>query len=305
MVLQRSAGGNTAYFMGEVSSTSWPSYFPALYLFKEHLAFHIFTFIALIYSIRNILKTKEKNLSALAGWMKDNFVLTSGMIFIGVYWMQAVTGNLNIGVRHVLPTFPFIYLLVSRQIIRWSKVSNLDNPQTLADWIRSIYETCLKTFKKHLVIIFLALWIIFGTIAVFPFYLSYYNELAGGTLYGYKIAVDSNYDWGQDLKRLVKFVDENKLKSIAVDYFGGGNPRYYLGEKFEPWWSAKGAPASTSASLGGPPERTWFAISATFRQEAFAKPVKNFRQNPEDTYPWLKNKIPVARAGTSIFIYKF
>jgi 4-amino-4-deoxy-L-arabinose transferase-like glycosyltransferase len=295
MVIQRSAGGNTAYFMGEISAASWRSYFPLLYLFKEHLAFHIFALIALVYSIRNILKAREKSLSAVAGWMKDNFVLVASIIFIATYWTQAISSNLNIGIRHVLPTFPFIYLLVSRQIVRWSKVSSLDDPQTLAERIKCIYESCLKYFKKYLLISFLVLWIIIVTVAVFPFYLSYYNELGGGVRLGYKIAADSNYDWGQDLKRLKNFVEENNLENIAVDYFGGGSPKYYLGEKFQPWWSAKGTP----------PKDTWLALSINTLQSATAEPAKGFVIKPEDTYSWLKDEKPVARAGTSIFIFKF
>ncbi len=328
MVIQRAAGGNTTYFMGEISAIGWRSYFPILYFFKEQLAFHIFSLIAIIYSISNLLKAREKNINSIVGWLKDNFVLTAGMIFIAVYWFQSISSPLNIGVRHVLPTFPFIYFLVSRQIIRWSKVPSLENPQTLSEWIRNTYSIIVRSFKKHMVLWILMFWIILGTIAAFPFYLSYYNELSGGTLNGYKIATDSNYDWGQDLKRLEKWVNDynfcatkwgtgdlklnncpNKFPSIpwkawetpkpinkiAIDYFGGGNPKYYFGDKFESWWSSKGQP----------PAGTWFAISATFRQGAFANPVANFTQNPQDTYSWLKDKIPVARAGTSIFIYKF
>lgn len=321
MVLQRTAGGNTTYFMGQISAAGWHYYFPLLYLLKEHLAFHIFTLIALIYSIRNILKAREKNtrqiINNAVDWLKDNFALTASIIFIAIYWLQSINSPLNIGIRHVLPTFPFIYLLVSRQIIRWLRTPNLDNPKTITEWVKDAFQTLMRSFKKYLLAIILGIWIILATFITFPYYLSYYNELAGGTSYGYKIAADSNYDWGQDLKRLVKFVDDNKIEKIAVDYFGGGNVQYYLGdcsenshgrvrisraqsasERFscaEPWWSSKGQPKAGS----------WFAISATFRQGAFAKPVKNFIQNPEDTYSWLKNKTPIARAGTSIFIYKF
>jgi len=93
----------------------------------------------------------------------------------------------------------------------------------------------------------------------------------------------------------VKFVDDNKIEKIAVDYFGGGSPQYYLGEKFEPWWSAKGAP----------PTGTWLAVSANSREGSMARPVRGWTIKQEDTYSWLKNKKPFARAGTSIFIYKF
>ncbi len=295
MVVQRAAGGNTTYFMGEISTVGWRSYFPILYLFKEQLAFHIFTLIALIFSIRNILKTRDKTFKNAIGWMKDNFILTASIIFIAVYWFQSMRSPLNIGVRHVLPTFPFIYLLVSRQIVRWTHVQTLNNPRTFMDWVKNSLEICLKSLKRHIVIWILGLAIIISTFLTFPYYLSYYNILAGGTFRGYKIATDSNYDWGQDLKRLVDFTEKNKIEKIAVDYFGGGNPQYYLGGKFEPWWSSKGAP----------PAGFWFAISATFRQDALAQPVSGFIQNPSDTYPWLKDKTPVGRAGTSIFIYKF
>ena len=141
----------------------------------------------------------------------------------------------------------------------------------------------------------LVLWMILGATITFPYYLSYYNELAGGTRYGYRIAVDSNYDWGQDLKRLDDFVGKSGIGKIAIDYFGGGNPQYYFGDKFEPWWSAKGEP----------PIGTWFAVSATFLEGGLGTPTKNFLIKPEDSFSWLKNKQPLMRAGTSIFIYKF
>jgi hypothetical protein len=68
--------------------------------------------------------------------------------------------------------------------------------------------------------------------------------------------VDSNYDWGQDLKRLKDWTDKNLPADtrIAIDYFGGGSPQYYFGKKFESWWSARGAL----------PTDEWFAISLTF-----------------------------------------
>ncbi|MEK7596257.1 MAG: hypothetical protein AAB564_01770, partial [Patescibacteria group bacterium] len=139
------------------------------------------------------------------------------------------------------------------------------------------------------------LWILIEAVIAFPYYLSYYNELAGGPMNGHRYIVDSNYDWGQDLKRLKDFTDEAGLDKINLDYFGGGSPKYYLGEKFKSWESAKGAPV----------QGEWLAVSATILNGAQAEPAKRFIRNPQDSYQWLKNKKPIARAGTSIFIYKF
>ncbi|MDP3763035.1 MAG: glycosyltransferase family 39 protein [bacterium] len=265
MVIQRSAGGNTTYYLGEVSAAGWRSYFPVAYLLKETLAFHILTLLALVLACFN-LKKAEKTKDAFFNWLKNNFTVAASLIFIAVYWAWSVKSPLNIGVRHVLPTFPFIYFLVSRVLAR------------------RLYRSPVSL---------LCLWIFAGMAAAFPFYLSYYNELVG-TSQGYRYIVDSNYDWGQDLKRLGKVTVEDKIPKIYLDYFGGGSGRHYIGEKFEPWSSAKGAPPSGS----------YFALSATLFQSARGKPVKGFEIKPEDSYSWLKGLEPVKRAGTSIFIYR-
>ncbi len=295
MVLQRSAGGNTAYFLGTVSTAGSPFYFPLLYIVKELLAFHILTLVAIIFAVKNILSAKEKNLRAAVEWMRDNFSLTASMIFIAVYLAQSISSPLNIGLRHIMPIFPFIYFLVARQIVRWVKTFDIDEPKTVLQRIKHFFSVFVKSLKKHALLTAFLLWMFLANLLAAPHYLSYYNVLAGGAKNGYKIAVDSNYDWGQDLKRLKNWAEKNDVNKIAIDYFGGGNPKYYFGENFEPWQSSKGSPPA-----GG-----WFAISATFLMGAAAEPIKGFEIKPEDAYPWLKDKEPFVRAGASIFIYKF
>lgn len=299
MVIQRAAGGNTTFFVGQITNVGWWYYFPLLYLLKEHLVLHILTIIGLWFGIKNMAQSREKNLSGIFAWMRENFALVTSFFFIAVYWGQAISSPLNIGVRHVLPTFPFIYLLVSRQTIRWIKDYSKEIPLRLTGWIKSVLGNFMRPVKRSLFVFLLLMWMFLSSVITFPYYLSYFNELAGRTPNGYKVATDSNYDWGQDLKRLKDWTGKNlgSSEKIAIDYFGGGSREYYFGEQSVPWWSSKGSPADEEIS--------WFAISLTFLQGAHARPVKNFHQNPEDTYPWLKGMEPVARAGTSIFIYKF
>ena len=289
MVTQRSAGGNTQFFLGEVSAAGYRSYFPLLYLLKESLAFHILTLIALIFTLKN---RPRLSLGQIRLWIENHFVEFSALIFIAFYWFISIKSPLNIGVRHVLPTFPFIYLLVSKQITGWLKFYDFPAPRNWLEWLKNIYQIYIKSVPKYFVTFILLLWIIAGTLFSFPNFLSYYNELAGGPKNGWQVAVDSNYDWGQDIKRLADFAEKNKIDKIAVDYFGGGNPRYYLGDKFEAWQSAKG------------PARGWFAVSATIRQSAFGTPAPGFIRKPEDSYEWLRPYPPVARIGHSIFVYK-
>lgn len=297
MVAQRAGGGNDNYFLGNVSATGSPLYFPLLYLVKEPLPLHILTLVALFYAGKKIWRRTrtmftKKYWNLIAVWVRSHFFEFSSLVFIVIYWILSIASPLNIGVRHVLPTFPFVYILVSRQISEWISAYNTPNPRSFFDVIRNLLNIYARALPKLAVAGILIVWFILGTVASFPYFLSFYNEIGEGTRNGFEIAVDSNYDWGQDLKRLSDFVSKNNIEHIAVDYFGGGNPKYYLGDAYESWWSAKGPPNG------------WFAISATFRQAAFGTPVKGFIRSKENSYEWLKEYEPVARAGYSIFIYK-
>ena len=299
MVIQRAAGGNTAYFFGEVTNTGWWWYFPAAYLLKESLGFHILTLIALIFALYCALHTHDKSASAILEWLRDNFVLTASIIFVAIYWWQSIKSPLNIGIRHVIPTFPFVYLLVSREIIKWVQKYSFADPQNIREWLFTLYAKYIKNAPKYIFLALILFWVAVNAIFAFPNYLSYYNELIGGPKNGYKYIVDSNYDWGQDLKRLKAFVanppNGENIQRIRLDYFGGGSPEYYLGEKYEQWWSAKGSP----------PDGGWYAVSSNHLMGAQGRPVRGFKIKPEDSYSWLRGVEPFARAGYSIFIYKF
>lgn len=230
----------------------------------------------------------------LKQWLLNyrNFVTCTSLAFIGMYFANSIFSNLNIGVRHVLPTFPFIYMLVSNQVIRWISRERMEfNPshplQIVVDFFRSYFKTALKL----LLVVLLLVWYALTALFTYPFYISYFNELAGGPANGYKYAADSNLDWGQDLKRLAQFVEENNIEQIKLDYFGGGSPRYYLGDKVEPWWPARGETTG------------WVAVSATLLLGQTGKPVRGFVRKPDEDYSWILKYKPVTQIGYSIFVF--
>ena len=73
----------------------------------------------------------------------------------------------------------------------------------------------------------LGVWLVLGALRVSPHYLAYFNQIAGGPGNGYRCLVDSNLDWGQDLKGLKRYMDRNGITSIKLSYFGTVNPRQY------------------------------------------------------------------------------
>ncbi|TSC67716.1 MAG: hypothetical protein G01um101466_659 [Parcubacteria group bacterium Gr01-1014_66] len=295
MATQRVGGGNTRYFLGEVSSEGSPWYFPIMYVVKESLAFHLLTLIAVIAGFKRIFlaDTQRTTYIRIRAWIRAHFAEVSLSIGIGIYWITSITTPLNIGIRHILPTLPLIFILVGRGIAQWFQEGYESNPHTWGMLLFTELKRHIVAAPKISAIMLILIWHAAGSILFFPYFLSYYNALARGPEEGVYIATDSNLDWGQDLKRLRSYIDKKGIDKIAIDYFGGGSPRYYFGDRFEPWWSARGEP------------RGWFAISANVRQGAWGRIGSGFTRKPEDSYEWLNQYEPIDRIGYSIFVYRF
>jgi len=300
MVLVRVSGGNTYFFNGTVSNHATPLYFPAVFFWKETLPLLVFIMFSSLYAsvfsffgIRaSILRNKtrfQKYLPDASAYVQKYFTEIALFGFIVLYAYASITSNLNIGFRHLFPILPLAYTLVAIAI---------------ATAFKRLQKTSARnTFAILTSLIFL--WAICIPIIHFPSYLSYFNEISGGPKQGYTLVTDSNYDWGQDLRRLKQWVNNyniscaqqnslcqtvsggHSIEKIRIDYFGGSNPFYYFGDSFIP---AHGEDA---------PQTGWYALSAGFLQESIYK--NKGMGNP--SYEWITRYPLIGRAGDSIFIY--
>jgi hypothetical protein len=279
-VFQRVAGGNVTYFFGQISTLGFTWYFPIIFLIKEPLPtlfLILFSFGVAIYHISKALFTKshqgflEKFSKTFAHYLRTSIVEFSMLLFIILYVFTSIKGGLNIGFRHLFPILPFIYILTAK---------------TIARTVHKVHEHHRVTFLS--VTVLLLGYLIAGTVAAYPSYTSYFNELVGGPKNGYNYATDSNADWGQDLKRLKIFLAAHpEITNLKVDYFGMADLKYYIGDKYEPWWGAK-----------RPIKPGWYAISTLFLQESLFDKSKA----DDQSYRWL-NRQPRYQVGTSILIY--
>ncbi len=300
MVLQRVSFGNTVYYMGQVTSEAFLSYFPVVFALKAPtalLVMFLVAFVFLIRSTREKLKLHTKRLVKLkdkitktrelaSRFISEHIVEVSLAFFVFMYWLSSIFSNLNIGLRHVLPTFPFIYILLAGIMRHWIHQRKKEG----FGKIKVLLGSILSRWAKIVVISLLTVWYALGSLSVFPHHIAYFNALAGGPEEGHKYVVDSNLDWGQDLRRLADFVEKNNIENIKLHYFGGGNPEYYLGEKYEYF-----DPFKTERS-------GWIAVSATLLQGGRGKAVKGFDQSTTH-FMWLNKHKPVEVIGHSIFVY--
>lgn len=267
MVVQRSSGGNTVYFNGTVSTSAGPIYFPYVYAIKEPLPWLILLVVAIVISLSKIQITKSK-LQHWKVFVHTHIDEVAMLLWLAVYWATSIHSTLNIGVRHLLPVYPFMIILTSVVIARITRRSKV------ALWA----------------VVVLLGWYVVENARVFPYYLTYFNETVGGPAGGHNHVVDSNLDWGQDLGRFSSWVIERNIPKIELDYFGWADPSYYLKDRF--LWLTSDKYENEADFLNNAKSNGWIAVSATYL-------MNNYRTK----YAWLYRHEPVAIIGNSIFVY--
>ncbi|MEX0869901.1 MAG: hypothetical protein WDZ39_00540, partial [Candidatus Spechtbacterales bacterium] len=224
-------------------------------------------------------------------WVRRYFLEISFIVFIVYYWSLSLIGNLNIGVRHVLPTFPFIYLLIAAVMYRWVYNRYIPAGEGVIEQLGASARNLFSQWLKASLILVLLVWYVISPFKAYPHTLAYFNELVGGPSEGYKYVTDSNLDWGQDLRGLADFMEENNIEHIKLRYFGGGDANYYLGDRQE--WFRNEIEEE---------RKGWIAISATFLQEGRAEATRGYDESTTH-FMWLNEYEPVAVIGHSIFVY--
>ncbi|UCF79912.1 MAG: hypothetical protein JSW03_07905 [Candidatus Eiseniibacteriota bacterium] len=164
--------------------------------------------------------------------------------------------RLNIGFRHIVFVLPFIHVLlgyltqtvnggVSSSPRRWRSRprARTETEEGNPPHERSRSNAPSKTLPssapskflnlRRLVPLVLLVWYCLANLSITPHHLAYFNELAGGPKGGMNWLVDSNLDWGQDLKGLKTYVENERVDHLKLLYFGTAEPSYY-GIQFEP-----------------------------------------------------------------------
>jgi hypothetical protein len=247
-----------AFLGGQYGIEGWWYYFPVAFLIKTPVALLLMLMGGLI------LCAKRWRL-----FLRDEAFL---LVPIAFYLGSAMTARLNIGLRHILPIYPFVLLLAALCI---------------SELLRG------RQKSGYTLLIGLSLFWLFEFARVCPHYLAFFNQFAGGPRNGYKYLADSNLDWGQDLKPLKKWMDEQNVQHINLAYFGTAEPIYYgIQCTYLP-----GSPFFAENLVRAPQLPGYVAVSATVLDGVYLNEAGRAFYKP------LRERPPRAVIGYSIFVY--
>ena len=258
----RDSGRYPAFLMGEVRLGSWWYYFLVTFFLKTPVSLLLLVLLAVGVQAKRWRETAER-----AAFL---------CLPVVVYFITISSSGYGIGHRHLLPIYPFLLVWVGG-LVPWARQSARGGR-----WVQGALAA-------------LALWYAGGTVAIAPDYLAYFNELVGGPNQGYKYLVDSNLDWGQDLKGLKRYMDARGIDRVWLSYFGSASPEYY-GIRYNL------LPSYYMLRRSREQVPTPFvAISATNLQGVHLHAALGVST---DFFKEFRDRQPIAKIGYSIFVYR-
>jgi hypothetical protein len=188
--------GRRAFLCGQIRVQGWWYYFPLAMLFKTPVA----TLTGLALAVAFWIGSARRWAEARRDWRAVCALVVAPIIYLAA----AMHGNLNIGLRHIFPVYPFLFIflgvMAAQACRRWP-----------------------KTTPCVLVLLFAGL--IAETVAAYPDYIPFFNVAAGGSRGGLRLLSDSNLDWGQDLPALARWQREHPDRQLYLCQFALPDPR--------------------------------------------------------------------------------
>jgi 4-amino-4-deoxy-L-arabinose transferase-like glycosyltransferase len=286
--------GYSVYLDGQMRKTGWWYYYLATLAYKVPEG----TWILILASLALVVQRRGRS-----AWFDELAIL---VLPLGILFAMSFLTDINLGLRYILPIFPFLYVGAGR-VAAW-----------IADRAGQGKRIALAATGIAVALT------VSASIAIHPHYLAYFNVLSGGPTHGSEHLIDSNLDWGQDLVGLRRWVDANRPGAkVGLVYFGQFNPHIFdLREEPFEWFLPPprhgtlqpmyNSPAligprklltpglyAISATMlrglpwriydpGGPPQATW---SAAWNAETGA-------------YDYFQSLKPITSVGYSILIYE-
>lgn len=287
-----------SYLMGEWKVGGWWYYYVMGLLVKEPLGWLILLAMSFVSCFPRLLaalrvrRATQINMNTADGslqpahvpWREYVILLLPAVL---VFVLVSRESGFNHHVRYIIPALPFLFVFASRLAVFTAR--------------SRIGQSCVSV---------LIAWQLASVLWYGPYWLSYFNEIAGGPENGDQWLLSSNIDWGQDLLNLKTWQEQHPEADPLFTVVNSQYSPTVFGVKVQlpEFLTRKPDGPNVEGSLAAEsyrPEPGWYAISVTAlhgaRGSVFS-PSSTSRANPARV-AWFKDRTPIDRVGYSIRIY--
>jgi hypothetical protein len=267
-VMLHNRDGHAASLLGQYSSRGWWYYFPVAFALKTSLPFLVITLAALSWTLWRLLRKRDKRVL----WL---------LIPIGIYAALSMTSHINIGIRHFLPVYPFLFIAAGALLDR---LLHLRYPRHLA---------------IALVVVAFG-WMSAEALRTYPDYIPYMNQLATGHPHWWYLS-DSNVEWGDDGRALAEYLHAHGESEVVGALSGGWGSLEQYGIAYHEMFPRPGVVI---------PETHYVAIGASFLNGSTVYVVADENGktiSDEQRVNYLaayRTRQPEAVLGNSIYVYR-
>jgi 4-amino-4-deoxy-L-arabinose transferase-like glycosyltransferase len=257
--------GHSAGLLGMYSEKGWWYYFPVAFALKTTLPFLLLSVGAFGWATFEFVRHRDRRFF----WL---------LLPIMIYMVFVLFSHIDIGVRYLLPMFPFLIILGAYLLdTLWRKRSRLGG----------------------LVVVLALVWMGVEAIRAFPNHISYMNQLASRAPHWWYLS-DSNVEWGDDLRDLARYLHERGETRVLDATLGGFAILHFYGiERVD----------ALEKQHAGENEPKYLAIGASYMngstipsgQPGTGRETVAGRVNFFDEY---RHRQPEAIIGDSIYVFR-
>ncbi|HEX8290433.1 MAG TPA: hypothetical protein VF570_01680, partial [Pyrinomonadaceae bacterium] len=264
--LAHAHNGHSAGLLGRQSVRGWWYYFPVAFALKTTLPFLLVTLAALAWAARRLYRGRELRMLLL-------------LAPAALYALLAMSSRINIGVRHLLPAFPFLFILGG-----------------------ALLDRLLSSGRGRRVFVAAALacWVVVEAARAYPHYVPYMNQLAWRRPHWYYLT-DSNVEWGDDVRDLALYLrarGETRVTAALLDGVSFNEHGLPYARTLDHYGVEQVNLVSADVR---PPETRYVAVGASYLNGAplLAVPVPQRLKVIE-----YRGRTPEAVFGNSVYLYR-
>ncbi|MEJ7577163.1 MAG: glycosyltransferase family 39 protein [Pyrinomonadaceae bacterium] len=259
--------GHAASLLGQHSYTGWWYYFPVAFALKTTIPSLLLSLAALAWGAWRLLYKRDWHFLFL-------------LMPVALYTAVSLSSTINIGIRHFLPVYPFLFVLSGMLLDRVLRLRRIK----VAAQIFVASLLCLMMFEAA---------------RAYPDYTPYMNQLAWKQP-AWQYLSDSNVEWGDDVPALAAYLRERGETKVRAAFAGNWITLVPYGVTYVNLFSATGKQL---------PETTYVAVGASFLNGStvpvsFAEGAYMQEEERQNFLRDFRDRKPEVIFGNSIYLYR-